>query len=152
MDIPTGDIFWQYERRFDPQRSIDPKAQAVHGIDYSALVGKPLFPTCIPDLQKVAKISPVWLAHNANFDAGMIAAEFTRAGVPQLEITMLDSMDARWATFNGKSPKLSELCFALGVEYDPSLAHAALYDITVMLKAWHEGFKRGLFTYPGYTL
>lgn len=33
--------------------------------------------------------------------------------------------NGRWATYDGKSPKLGELCFALGIEYDEGSAHAA---------------------------
>lgn len=148
VDIGAERVVFQYEQRFDPQRSIDPKAQAVHGISYAELAGKPLFATAIPTLRKVARLAPIWLAHNANFDAGMLAAEFNRAGEAHLDIKLLDSMESRWATFNGKNPKLSELCFALGVEYDPSKAHAALYDVNVMAQAWIEGYKRGMFKLP----
>lgn len=151
LDIKSEKIVYSYEQRFDPKCPIHPKAQAVHGISYSELDGKPLFPTAIPTINKIAKASPVWLAHNAQFDVKFVGAEFGLAHEPLPEIVVLDSMDARWATANGKSPSLRELCFALGVDYDPAKAHAALYDVQVMLMAWLQGFKRGFFTHPSGT-
>lgn len=151
MDVCEEKIVFKYVQRFDPKCPIHPKAQAVHGIAYADLVGEPLFPSAIPTLQKIATASPVWLAHNAAFDSKVVAAEFKHAGVPLPGITMLDSMDARWATPNGKSPSLRELCFSLGIEYDPTKAHAAEYDVIVLLQAWLQGYKRGFFTHPAGT-
>lgn len=148
VDVGTGNIVYRYEQRFNPGRAIDAKAQAVHGISIADLAGAPEFSACIPTLRKIAKLAPVWVAHNAAFDAKFIAAEFGIAGQPQLDIQVLDTLDSRWATPNGKSPNLGELCFALGIPYDPTLAHAALYDTDVLAKCWIEGHKRGMYHYP----
>lgn len=148
MDICQEKIVYKHVQRYDPKCPIHPRAQAVHGISYAELAGKPDFAVSIPTIQKMAKLSPVWLAHNAKFDSMVLAAEFNIAKVPLPEITVLDSMDSRWATPNGKSPNLRELCFSLGVDYDPAKAHAAEYDVLVMLSAWLRGFKRGFFTHP----
>lgn len=151
MDLPTGSTVFRFEQRFNSGgRPIHPKAQAVHGIPMSAIIACPDFATCIPTLRKIAKISPIWLAHNADFDVRMMAAEFNRAGEAHLPITVIDSMtEGRWATPNGKNPNLGELCFALGIDYDPAKAHAALYDVEVLAAAWRAGWQRGFYVYPG---
>lgn len=150
MDIDTGDIVYRYEQRFNSGgRDIHPKALAVHGIHPKDIAFCPDFSDCIPTFMKVAKVSPIWLAHNAEFDMRMLAGEFNRLSLPMPKLTILDSMSAgRWATPNGKNPNLGELCFSLGVPYDPSKAHAALYDVEVLLKAWRAGWQRGFYNYP----
>lgn len=150
MDIDTGDFVYRYEQRFNSGgQPIHPKALAVHHIHPADIAGCPDFSTCIQTFNKIATICPIWLAHNSEFDLRMLAAEFNRLSLPMPNLTVLDSMtEGRWATPNGKSPNLGELCFALGVDYDPALAHNALYDVEVMLKAWRAGWQRGFFSYP----
>ena len=150
MDIDTGDFVYRYEQRFNSGgQPIHPKALAVHHIHPADIAGCPDFSTCIPTFNKIATICPIWLAHNSEFDLRMLAAEFNRLSLPMPKLTVLDSMtEGRWATPNGKSPNLGELCFALGVDYDPALAHSALYDVEILLKAWYEGYRRGFFHYP----
>jgi DNA polymerase III epsilon subunit-like protein len=77
-----------------------------------------------------------------------MAAEYTGAGVVLPQIPSLDTIQARWATFNGKSPNLGELCFALGVHYDPDSAHGAAYDVSVTAACFLEGLRRGFYTLP----
>lgn len=149
MDIDTGAFVYKFESRFNSGgRMIAPRAEEVHGISMSEIAMCPDFSTAIDSLNKIAVVSPIWLAHNAEFDIKRLAYEYHIAGRTLPDITLLDSMDARWATPNGKNPSLQELCFSVGVDYDPNKAHAALYDVAVMLQAWHAGYKRGFFTYP----
>ncbi len=150
MDIDTGDFVYRYEQRFNSGgQPIHPKALAVHNIHPADIAGFPDFAVCIPTFNKIATVCPIWLAHNSEFDLRMLAAEFNRLGLPMPNLTVLDSMtEGRWATPNGKNPSLGELCFALDVDYDPALAHSALYDVEILLKAWYEGYRRGFFHYP----
>jgi DNA polymerase-3 subunit epsilon len=57
-------------------------------------------------------------------------------------------LNAPWATFNGKNPRLEELCFACGVDYDPALAHAAAFDVDVMMQCYWRGLKFGFYQEP----
>lgn len=150
MDIDTADFVYRFEQRFNSGgQPIHPKALAVHGIHPTDIAGCPDFSTCIPTFNKIATICPIWLAHNSEFDLRMLAGEFNRLALPMPNLTVVDSMtEGRWATPNGKSPNLGELCFSLGVPYDPALAHNALYDVEVMLQAWRAGWQRGFYQYP----
>lgn len=150
MDVDTGDFVYRFEQRFNSGgQPIHPKALAVHGIYPGDIASCPDFSTCIPTFNKIASVSPIWVAHNAEFDKRMLAGEFNRLSLPMPVLTIVDSMaDGRWATPNGKNPNLGELCWSLDIDYDPALAHNALYDVEVMLKAWHAGWQRGFFEYP----
>jgi len=67
--------------------------------------------------------------------------------IPHTEV--FDTMtEGRWATPDGKLPKLQELCFALEVEYDTNKAHAAEYDVDVMMECLWKGIDCGFFTLP----
>jgi DNA polymerase III subunit epsilon len=64
--------------------------------------------------------------------------------MPKLEL--IGAMEeARWATLFGQLPNLGELCFACGVPYDPSLAHAPEYDIRVNMEAFFKACRWGFF-------
>lgn len=150
-DLKTGALLDKFVERFDPQRPIDAKAQEVHGISYAMLAGKPLFKDLAPDMKAQIEKGDFIIAHNMDFDARFMATEFTAAGVALPNVPSVDTMQARWATFNGKSPNLGELCFALGVPYDPSKAHGAEYDVSVTAQCFLEGYKRGFYTIPTTT-
>lgn len=144
----TGKLLEKFVGRFDPQRAIDPKAQAVHKISYAELAGKPLFNTAVPEMSKVMNSSDFIIAHNLPFDAKFMAAEYTGAGAVLPQIPSVDTMHARWATFNGKSPNLGELAFSLGVPYDPDSAHGAEYDVQICAACFLEGLRRGFYQIP----
>lgn len=48
----------------------------------------------------------------------------------------------------GKVPNLGELCFACGVYYDREKAHAAEYDVAVMLESFFIAHKKGFIQLP----
>lgn len=86
------------------------------------------------------------IAHNMAFDLPFISMELARINQPIPSKGAFCTMEnGRWATFNGKSPKLSELCFALDVSYDQAAAHAADYDVEVMMQCFFKCVYRGVF-------
>jgi DNA polymerase-3 subunit epsilon len=137
----------QWQKRINPQRPIDPGAQAVHHISFDELAMEALWEAVAPTVGKVLKSTNLLITHNGiGFDKPFIDAEMVRIGLSPIQMPMVDTMtEARWATPNGKFPKLAELCFSLGVEYDPTKAHAALYDVQVMMECYFMGIKKGFF-------
>lgn len=142
-------------QRVDPERSISAGAQRVHGIAYTDLVGKPKFRELAPKIRKLLLAAEVIVIHNAPFDLSFVLGELQLAG--QLGAgedalicnKVVDTCDsARWATPLGKAPTLGELCFALGQEYDTTLAHAAQYDVERLVACYFEGVRRGFFASP----
>lgn len=145
-----GKKIWQWESRIDPKRSISADAQRVHGISLSDLVGKPTMEELAPTIAAIMARADYYVGHNgAEFDGPFIKMELERCGVTMPDRPMFDTMiEGVWSTPDGKKPKLQELAFACGVPYDPALAHAAAYDVDVMMDCFHRGLKWGFFNEP----
>lgn len=149
-DLATQAKVGAYVTRINPQRSIDPKAQEVHGIAFEDLVSAPLWEDVAPKVSAILSRCKYAVMHNGEgFDAPFIYGELLRAGQALPELGVVDTMlQARWATADGNVPNLGALCFACGVPYDPSKAHGALYDVEVMVQSFFSQFSRGFFQLP----
>lgn len=149
-DLDTGARVGQYVTRVNPQRGIDPKAQEVHGISFEELAHEPTWEAVAPKVHAVLARCQYMVAHNGEeFDAPFLAGELLRVGLAMPELAVVDTMlQARWATADGSLPNLGALCFACGVPYDKSKAHAALYDVETMMACFFGQFRRGFFQLP----
>ena len=148
-DLATGKLEDTWVQRIDPERSIDPGAQAVHGIGYDDLVGMPKWDDVASEIARRLGTAELLVAHNMGFDGPFIAAELLRAGFEVPNVHSLCTMEnGRWACPDGKSPRLGELCFALGVDYDTSKAHGAEYDVDVTMQCFFRGLERGFYELP----
>lgn len=148
-DSETQRKISDYTQRINPRRSIDPKAQEVHGISVSDLTASPDWDDVGCKVQDAIKRADVMVAHNMNFDGPFIALELARIGLSVPSVDTICTMEnARWATPLGKKPRLKELCFSLGVDYDESKAHSAAYDVDVMMNCFFKGLNRGFFELP----
>lgn len=144
----NGAKFWEYDQRIDPQRSMPAEAQRVHGISSTDLIGKPTWDIIGPKVYKILSKCDDYVWHNGDdFDGPFIDMELKRIGLPGIpERKALDTMQQGvWATHDGKKPRLEELCFALGIPYEQSLAHAASYDVDVMMQCAIKGTALGFF-------
>lgn len=143
-----GKLKGKLEQRFNPGRPIPPKAVDVHGITYDMVAHEPQFGEKAPKLAALLRSATRIVAHNGlGFDLPFLNKELIALGIaPVNKALMFDTMlESPWATFFAKRPNLGELCFALDVEYDPTKAHAALYDVEVMMKCYFEGVRRGVY-------
>lgn len=148
-DYETQALVDKYVQRINPERAIDPAAQAVHGIAYTDLVSCPKWEDVAGDIAARLSTADFLVAHNMGFDGPFIAAELLRVGATPPNIASVCTMEnARWACPDGKLPRLGELCFALGVDYDPAKAHGAEYDVTVMMDCFFRGLNRGFYQLP----
>lgn len=140
----------RWEQRINPARSIDPGAQAVHGISFEMLSGCPQWPEVAPKLAKIMSKCDFVVAHNGDgFDLPFIAMEFLRVGIAVPDVLSFDTMlSGRFATPNGKYPNLKELAFAFDIPYDPSKAHAALYDVSITMDCFFLGLEGNFFHIP----
>lgn len=146
----SGIKIWEWETRIDPKRSIGIEAQRVHGITAGDLIGKPTMEEVAPTIAKIMSRASYYVAHNGeSFDLPFIEMELSRCGVAMPKKPLVDTMlEGVWSTPDGKKPKLAELAFACGVEYDPSKAHAAAYDVDVMADSFFRGVSWGFFHEP----
>jgi DNA polymerase III subunit epsilon len=134
-------------QRIHPERNIEAKAQAVHGITLTDLVGKPTFDQVAPKLSAALNKCDVVVAHNGlDFDFPFTVRELERVGCDIPDFEPFDTMvNGRWATPYGKVPNLRELCFACDEPYNPAEAHAAEYDVDRMMKCFFFGIAHGHF-------
>lgn len=141
---------WSYQQRIDPQRSISADAQRVHGIAAGDLIGMPIWDSVAPTINQILKRADLVVAHNGDgFDRPFLEMEMNRIGLTLTEKPWIDSMvDGVWATADGKKPRLGELAFACGVDYDPAKAHAAAYDVDVMMECFSKGLDWGFYSIP----
>lgn len=148
-DADSENLLGKYVQRINPQRSIDPGAQAVHGISFDMVSACPTWEEVAPKVVKIMQKSNLIVAHNGiGFDLPFTAGELLRIGLPIPDVKVFDTMvDGRWATAMGKLPNLRELCFACGIEYDTEKAHAAEYDVHVMMASYFHGRRKGAFKY-----
>lgn len=133
-------------QRINPGRSIDPGAQAVHGISIADLKSEPAWPDVAGKVQKILTMSDVLAAHNAQFDAPFIALELVRIGMDIPKFDVFCTMEhGRTATAMGKVPSLAELCWSLGVRYEEGAAHAADYDVNCTVECVIKGLRAGAY-------
>lgn len=146
----TGAALGKWVQRVNPQRSIDAKAQAVHGISYAELQDEPTWDVVAPNLLKIFKRTDLLVAHNGDgFDFPFIIHEIDRLGLDLPDVQTFDTMTGcYWATPDGKPPSLRELAHSLGYVYDDSKAHAALYDTALMMQCFFAARKK----YPGFIM
>lgn len=136
--------------RINPGRSIPKKSTEFHGIVESDLIGCPALEDVSAEIYEWLDAADIVVAHNGlEFDFPFIVQEFERIGQELPDFEPFDTMqDGRWATFFGKIPSLKELCFACGVEYDTEKAHAADYDVKVMMDCFFFAAARDFYTLP----
>jgi len=148
-DLETEELVDQWIQRINPQRPIDAKAQEVHGISFSDVSACPTWEDLAEEISKRMSVADLLVAHNMDFDGPFIGLELARVGAPVPDVNSLCTMaNARWACPDGKNPKLGELCWALGIEYDTAKAHGAKYDVSVMMACFFAGLKRGFYKLP----
>lgn len=145
-DVTTG--FQEVQRwtqRIDPQRSIESKAQAVHGISVEELAGCPYWQDVAKKLLDMINSCDLVVAHNGDgFDFPFIAHELNRLKFEAPTVQTYDTMlQGRHATQWGKLPALKEYCWAFDVDYDEAKAHAAEYDVEVMMQAFFRALSLG---------
>lgn len=149
-DYSTGAGLGKWTQRINPKRTIDAKAQAVHGISIDDLMGEPIWEDVAPKLIKIMSRVDLLVAHNGDgFDFPFIIHELDRIGIEIPDVATFDTMTGcYWATPDGKPPSLRELAHSLGYIYDEKKAHGALYDTALMMQCFFTARQK----YPGFII
>lgn len=150
---PAKKIGFTWIQRIHTKRPIDPAAEAVHKISKEMLVGQPTFKEVAPTLIKLLKAADLLVAHNMEFDSGFVAHQLLKSGfeVPNPEV-FCTMEEGRSTTPMGNVPNLGALCWAFDVDYDPSVAHAADYDIDKTMECFFTGIDRNVFIVPSFDM
>ena len=126
----TGKEFHTY---LNPERSIDPYAQRVHGLSLDFLREKPRFTEIAEAFSSFVRGSEC-LMHNASFDAGFINAEFEAAGYSdrlQQLANVVCTVNMAKSRFPGESVSLDALIQKSG-NSTKRKNHSALEDAQLL--------------------
>ncbi|HEY4243842.1 MAG TPA: 3'-5' exonuclease [Kofleriaceae bacterium] len=114
--------------RIKPGVAIHPGAQAVHGITMDDLAGCPDFAGVAAAVTAVFAEADIIVGYNLAFDIDMIQAEYTRAGLPLLDLSAKKIVDAfrLWQQCEPRSLQHAHQRF-VGNEF--AAAHSASADV-----------------------
>lgn len=140
--VKIDDTSISFCQRIRTVATIDPRAQAVHGISEASLVNCPSevsVMTAFRDfLLTQANGRPIVLvAHNAKFDRGVIERALKRCGL-DLPVAWECTMEMSRAQ-NHASNKLSDCCARAGIPYEDS--HCALPDAIMCARVFRSFFE-----------
>lgn len=133
--VETGATFHSY---FNPERPMDPAAQAVHGLSDIFLSDKPLFEDKVEDLLDFLGDAPL-VAHNARFDFSFLNHELGACGRLHVsESRMVDTLVLARARHPGAKHSLDALCTRFGIDRSHRVMHGALLDAQLLAQVYVE--------------
>lgn len=132
--LPSGRTIQVF---FNPERPIDPGAIRVHGITDDQVKHAPRFADAVHELLTFIGEDTL-VAHNADFDMGFLAAEFTRAGLPTLTNPVVDTLQLARQRLPGQRHGLDALCRHYGVDLSARTHHGALLDAQLLADVYVE--------------
>ncbi len=103
-----GKIAGEFSRLVDPGRPVPPETTAIHGITTEMVRGQWSAREALQEFFAFADDS-VLIAHNARFDAGVLAGEYFRSGILPPENHILDSLRLARRTLSCSSYSLEAL-------------------------------------------
>lgn len=133
--VETGQSYHAY---FNPDRAMDPAAQAIHGLSDIFLSDKPMFGDAVEDLLDFLGDSPL-VAHNARFDFSFLNSELGACG--RLHISqnrMIDTLVLARARHPGAKHSLDALCSRFGIDRSHRILHGALLDAQLLAQVYVE--------------
>jgi DNA polymerase III subunit epsilon len=131
----TQNTFHQY---LNPDREIDPGAQAVHGISNEFLADKPRFSEVAKDFVEYIRGAEL-VIHNAGFDVGFLNNELALVGLPPLEEVcagVLDTLKLAREMRPGKKNSLDALCNEYSIDNSSRTFHGALLDAQLLAEVY----------------
>lgn len=131
----TGRHFHAY---FNPERSMPPGAEAVHGLTDIFLSDKPRFSERADELLEFLEDSPL-VAHNAGFDFGFLNHELGLCGRNVICTSrMVDTLSIARSRHPGAKHSLDALCTRFGVDRSHRVKHGALLDAQLLAQVYIE--------------
>jgi DNA polymerase III subunit epsilon len=133
--VETGRVYHCY---YNPERSMPPEAQAVHGLGDTFLAGQKLFRDCCEELLDFIEDSPL-VAHNAAFDFAFLNYELGEAGrlhIPRSR--MVDTLALSRTRHPGAKHSLDAMCVRYGIDRSHRIKHGALLDAQLLAQCYVE--------------
>jgi DNA polymerase-3 subunit epsilon len=129
---PSGRSFQRY---LNPERAIDPGAEAVHGLSSAFLANQPRFEQVVDEFLGFVAGAEL-IIHNAPFDVGFLDHELGRLPPPQRLLTdlctILDTLALARQLHPGQRNSLDALCKRYGVDNSNRDLHGALLDARIL--------------------
>ena len=128
----------EYHCYYNPERSMPPEAQAVHGLGETFLAGQKLFRDCCEELLDFIEDSPL-VAHNAAFDFAFLNFELGESGrlhIPRSR--MIDTLALSRTRHPGAKHSLDAMCARYGVDRSHRIKHGALLDAQLLAQCYVE--------------
>ena len=129
---PNGRTFQRY---LNPERAIDPGAEAVHGLTGAFLANQPKFGDVVDEFIEFISGAEL-IIHNAPFDVGFLDHEFGRLPPPLRLLTdlctVLDTLVLAKQLHPGQRNSLDALCKRYGVDNSNRDLHGALLDARIL--------------------
>ncbi len=127
-----------YHTYLNPDRDIDPGAEAVHGLSRDFLEGHPRFEHQVDDFLDFVRDARV-IIHNAAFDVKFLDAELDRLGRPRFTehcIEVVDTLAQAREMHPGKRNSLDALCDRYSISNAHRTLHGALLDSELLAEVW----------------
>ncbi|MFI4956886.1 MAG: DNA polymerase III subunit epsilon [Gammaproteobacteria bacterium] len=134
----TGRTFHYY---LNPKRSIDPGAQAVHGITADFLTDKPFFEDVCDEFIEFIEGATL-IIHNAPFDVGFLDYELSlckkkkRKPLEDYAADVIDTLILARKTYPGQKNSLDALCKRLDINNSHRELHGALLDSEILAEVY----------------
>ncbi|MCK9282771.1 MAG: DNA polymerase III subunit epsilon [Rhodocyclaceae bacterium] len=128
----------RFHRYLNPQREIDPGAQAVHGLTAEFLADKPKFADVADALLDFVQGAEL-VIHNAAFDIGFLNNEFgllKRAPLEEVCSGVVDTWRMAREMRPGKKNNLDALCNEYQVDNSGRELHGALLDAELLAEVY----------------
>jgi len=128
----TGEVFHQM---FDPEREVEPGAEAIHGWNWDKLKRFPPFRREARRLADFLGSTPI-VAHNGSFDMRFLEAEFAAANMGVRLGELRDTLKIARRLYPTQKNDLDSLCNRLGVDRSGRDKHGALIDVQLLMQVY----------------
>ncbi|TAE82358.1 MAG: DNA polymerase III subunit epsilon [Alphaproteobacteria bacterium] len=133
--VRTGAVYHAY---VNPQRSMPPEAQKVHGLSEEFLKDKPLF-SHVADAFLEFIGDAALVAHNARFDMKFINHELQAIGKKPIAANRaIDTLELAKRAYPGQPSSLDALCRRFGIDLSARTHHGALLDAELLADVYLE--------------
>lgn len=125
-------------RYFNPEREIDPRAAAVHGLTLARLIDEPTFDDFAHEFAEFIRDAEL-IIHNAPFDLGFLNSEFEKAGLPPVESIckkVTDTLLVAREQNPRKKNSLNDLCERYEIDYSQRTLHGAMLDAELLAEVY----------------
>jgi len=127
--MPSGRTYQTY---LNPQKTMDPSAEEVHGLSNDFLKDQPLFKEIASEFLEFISDSPL-IIHNAEFDIGFLNSELKRLDLTEINMDQaIDTLKIARDMYPGAQNSLDALCRRFDINNYDRTYHGAMLDTNIL--------------------